>query len=89
MSTTKGQKMELNKVIELLLSESPRNEAVYLAVAALGVARTGQVAEFLGADRSNTGRRLEALAEDGRIVLVDESDSNGKPGRPSRVWAIA
>jgi predicted ArsR family transcriptional regulator len=81
--------MELSKVIELLLSESPRTEAVYLAVAALGMARTAEIADFVGADRSNTGRRLESLAEDGRIVLVDDCDSEGHLGRPSRLWAIA
>lgn len=81
--------MELEKVIELLLSDSPRNEAIVLAVAVLGTARTAEIAEFLGADRSNVGNRLETLAEDGRIVLVDDCDHDGRRGRPSRLWAIA
>lgn len=75
------------EVIGLLNTESPKTEAAFLVVQELGEATTSQIAKALGWDRSNTGRRLEALVEDGRIVLVDEAFHAGERGRPTRVWA--
>jgi len=71
------------------LAESlPNMESVFLAVAYLGSARTSDIAEFVGLDRANTGKLLDALAEEGS-VKVATVDNNGKPGRPSRVWEVA
>lgn len=64
-------------------------ERVFLAVAYLGEARTAEVAKFLNMDRANAGKVLDELAEVGTVELVDDAQSNGKPGRPSRVWAVA
>lgn len=81
--------MNVEKILELLMSPSPKSEAVVIVLAELGgVARTAEIADYLGLDRSNTGRVLEDLAEDGRIVLLDDCDASRR-GRPSRVWALA
>ena len=80
--------MNRQEVIQLLLSESPRNEAAYLALLTLGEARTSEVADFLGQDHANTRRRLDALEAAGRVRVVREGEvaPSGR-GRPSRVWA--
>lgn len=78
-----------NEVIALLMSDSPKTQAVRLVLEMLGEATTAQVAKALTADPANTGRRLEALAEDGVAEMVDDCHTvPGKPGRPSRVWAL-
>lgn len=81
--------MNTNDIVKLLLAPSPRAEAVLLAVAELGTARTREISRYLGMDNSNVTRLLENLEDDGRVVVVDECDHNGGRGRPSRVWAIA
>ena len=82
--------MDKETVINLLLSPSPRCEAILLILEEFGSMRTGEVAAALGLDRSNTGRRLERLAEEGRVILVDDCDYvEGRPGRPSRLWELA
>lgn len=73
---------------DALFSNLTRHEAVYLAVAILGEARTSEVAKLLGDDKANTTKRLEALAEDGRLTIVETANKKPGPGRPSRVWAI-
>lgn len=77
----------LEEVLALLNSNSPKQEAARLVLEAFGELRTSDVAEFLGWDRSNTGRRLEALVEDGLAEIVDEAYHDGKQGRPTRLWA--
>ena len=82
--------MTVEAMIEMLMSPSPRSEATILTLAQLGGrARTGDIARALGLDRSNMGRILEKLADDGRVILVDDCDNDGRRGRPSRVWEIA
>lgn len=76
------------EVIALLCSPSPKAEAVFLYLSIVKQATTGDIAEALGWDKSNTGRRLEALAEDGFVELVDEAHHEGKRGRPARLWQI-
>lgn len=83
---TKPQTFTYEEVIALLTSPSPRTVAVLLCLRTLNEATTGEVAKSLGWDKSNTGRRLEALAEDGLVELVDDSHNNGKAGRPARLW---
>lgn len=73
---------------DALFSNLTRHEAVYLAVALLGEARTSEIAKLLGDDKANTTKRLESLAEDGRISIVETANKKPGPGRPSRVWAI-
>lgn len=78
-----------DELIELLLSPSPKMEAAYLAVRALGLARTSDVATALKMDRSNAGKLLEKLEDDGRVVVVDDCDVlPSQRGRPSRLWAV-
>lgn len=77
------------EVIALLHTNSPRTEAVRLVLEMLGEATTGSVARALGQDKSNTGRRLEALAEDGIVECVDDCHHEGGRGRPSRLWRLA
>jgi predicted ArsR family transcriptional regulator len=77
----------LEEVLALLNSNSPKQEAARLVLQVFGELRTSDVAEFLGWDRSNTGRRLEALVEDGLAEIVDEAHHDGKQGRPTRLWA--
>jgi predicted ArsR family transcriptional regulator len=84
----KEQTFTYDQVIALLDSQSPKCEAVFIVLSVLGEASTSQVAKALGWDRSNTGRRLEALAEDGRILLVDEAFHAGERGRPTRLWSV-
>ena len=74
---------------DALLDKLTRTEAVYLAVALMGEARTSAVAELLRMDKANTTKRLLVLEEDGRIEVVDDAHTGGKPGRPSRLWAVA
>lgn len=74
---------------DALLDKLTRTEAVYLAVALMGEARTASVAQLLNMDKANATKRLLALEEDGRVEIVDEAHSGGKPGRPSRVWAVS
>jgi len=76
------------EVIALLTTFSPKTEAVRLHMETVIQATTGQVAQALGWDKSNTGRRLEALAEDGIVECVDEAHHDGKPGRPARLWRL-
>lgn len=77
------------EVVALLNATSPKCEAALLVLTELVEASTSQIANALGWDRSNTGRRLEALAEDGRIIVVDEAFHDGERGRPTRIWAVA
>lgn len=84
---TVHRKFTIDEVIALLNSRSPKCEAALLVVKALGECRTSDVAAILGWDRANTGRRLEDLAEDGLVELVEEAHHDGKRGRPSRLWA--
>lgn len=74
---------------DALLDKLTRTEAVYLAVALMGEARTVAIADLLKMDKANTTKRLLSLEEDGRVEIVDDCHSGGKPGRPSRVWAVA
>lgn len=74
---------------DALFSNLTRSEAVYLAVALLGEARTSDIAKLLGEDKANTTKRLEALVEEGRVAIVETANRKPGPGRPSRVWAIA
>jgi predicted ArsR family transcriptional regulator len=74
---------------DALFSNLTRTEAVYLAVAMLGNARTADIAKLLDMDKANATKRLEALADDGRVEIVDEANKKPGPGRPSRVWAVA
>ena len=83
---SKPKTFTYEEVIALLNSPSPRTVAVLLCLRTLGEATTGQVAKSLGWDKSNTGRRLEALAEDGLVELVDDAHHEGKAGRPARLW---
>lgn len=73
---------------DALFANLTRHEAVYLAVALLGEARTSDISGLLNMDKANTTKRLEALAEDGRLCVVENSNKKPGPGRPSRVWAI-
>jgi predicted ArsR family transcriptional regulator len=77
-----------SEVVALLNTSSPKHEALFLALCELGQSSTAQIANVLGWDRSNTCSRLEALANQGRIVLVNEAFSDGAPGRPTRLWAV-
>lgn len=77
------------EVVAMLMTASPKCQAIRLYLTAVTEATTGEVANALGMDRSNTGRRLEALAEDGIVECVDEAHHDGKPGRPTRVWRLA
>lgn len=74
---------------DALFSKLTRYEAVYLAVALLGEARTSEISSLLGTDKANTSKRLEALADEGRLMLTELANKNAGPGRPSRVWAVA
>lgn len=76
------------EVIALLNTFSPKTEAVRLHMETVIQATTGEVARALGWDRSNTGRRLEALAEDGIVECVDDTHHDGKVGRPARLWRL-
>lgn len=76
------------EVIALLTTFSPKTEAVRLHMETVIQATTGEVAKALGWDKSNTGRRLEALAEDGIVECIDETHHEGKPGRPARLWRL-
>lgn len=77
------------EVIELLSSPSPKAEAVYLYLCTVVEATTGDIARALNWDKSNTGRRLEALAEDGFVECVDEAyKPTGTRGRPARLWRV-
>lgn len=76
------------EVIALLNTLSPKTEAVRLHMETVLQATTSEVAKALGWDRSNTGRRLEALAEDGIVECVDDTHHDGKPGRPARLWRL-
>jgi predicted ArsR family transcriptional regulator len=76
------------EVIDLLCAPSPKAEAVLLYLTTVHQATTGEIAKALSWDKSNTGRRLEALAEDGLVELVDDSHHEGKRGRPARLWRI-
>jgi hypothetical protein len=40
-------------------------------------------------DKANATKRLLSLEEEGRVEVIDDCNTLGKPGRPSRVWAIA
>ena len=73
---------------EALFSKLTRHEAVYLAVAIMGEARTTQIAELLDMDKANASKRLMALEDEGRVEITDEAQSAGHRGRPSRVWAL-
>lgn len=77
----------LDEVLELLLRQSPKKEAALLVLKAFGELRTSDVAKILGWDRSNTGRRLEELVEDGLAEVVDEAFHDGERGRPTRLWS--
>ena len=74
---------------DALFDKLTRTEAVYLAVALMGEARTVAVAELLDMDKANATKRLLSLEEEGRVEVIDDCHTLGKPGRPSRVWAIA
>ena len=74
---------------DALCDKLTRTEAVYLAVALMGEARTVAVAELLDMDKANATKRLLSLEEEGRVEVIDDCHTLGKPGRPSRVWAIA
>jgi predicted ArsR family transcriptional regulator len=76
------------EVVALLNLPSPKNEAVFLVLAERGQSSTAEIANALGWDRSNTGRRLEALESEGRITLVAEAYNDGTQGRPTRLWDI-
>ena len=77
------------EVMALLTANSPKTEAVRLHLRIVVQATTAEVAKALGMDKSNTGRRLEALAEDGFVELVDDCHHEGGRGRPSRLWRLA
>lgn len=80
---------DFDKLRDALLAKLTRVEAVYLAVALMGEARTAEIAELLDMDRANTSKRLMALEDDGRVEITDEAHVIvGKQGRPSRVWAV-
>jgi predicted ArsR family transcriptional regulator len=74
---------------DALLDNLTRREAVYLAVALMGEGRTADIAKLLGMDKANTSKRLESLADEGRIAVVDDCHTDGRRGRPSRLWAVA
>jgi predicted ArsR family transcriptional regulator len=76
------------EVIALLCSPSPKAEAVLLYLTTVKQATTGEIAKALCWDKSNTGRRLEALAEDGFVECVDDSHHEGNRGRPARLWRV-
>ena len=73
---------------DALLAVLPATEAVYLAVTLLGEAKTDEIAQYVGQDRSNVGRRLEELLANKRIKLTNKALHAGGRGRPSRVWAV-
>jgi len=72
-----------------LMATLPQRDKVFMAVAYLGEARTAEVARLVRMDRSNTARILDILEVEEVVEVVDDCDSDGKAGRPSRVWAIA
>lgn len=74
---------------DALFDKLTRTEAVYLAVALMGQARTVTIAGLLDMDKANATKRLLSLEEEGRVEVIDDCHTLGKPGRPSRVWAIA
>lgn len=74
---------------DALFSNLTRYEAVYLAVALLGEARTSDIAKLLEMDKANTTKRLEGLVGEGRLIVTELSHKNTRPGRPSRLWAVA
>ncbi len=72
-----------------LFDKLTRTEAVYLAVALMGEARTGDIAKLVNMDKANASKRLLFLEDEGRIEVTDEAHTNdGQRGRPSRVWAV-
>lgn len=77
------------EVIALLSTPSPKKEALRLHLQTVMEATTGDIARALGWDRSNTGRRLEELVEEGVVECVDETHHEGGQGRPSRLWRLA
>jgi predicted ArsR family transcriptional regulator len=79
---------DFDKLREALLSKLTRVEAVYLAVALMGEARTSEVADLLEMDKANASKRLMTLEEEGRVEIIDDSHTEGHRGRPSRVWAL-
>jgi predicted ArsR family transcriptional regulator len=80
---------DFSSLRDALFDKLTRTEAVYLAVALMGEARTVAVAELLDMDKANATKRLLFLEEEGRVEVIDDCHTLGKPGRPSRVWAIA
>ena len=76
------------KLRDALLADLRKTEAVFLTVSLFGEAITSEIANFLGLDRSNTGKVLEDLEQAGRLELVDDAEHNGGRGRPSRLWAV-
>jgi predicted ArsR family transcriptional regulator len=79
---------DFDRLREALLSKLTRVEAVYLAVALIGEARTSEVANYLEMDKANATKRLMMLEEEGRVLIADESRNSGHRGRPSRVWTV-
>lgn len=76
-------------LLRALMATLSNRDRVFLAVTYLGEARTADIARLIGMDRSNASRVLDDLHDEGVVEVVDECDSNGKAGRPSRVWAVA
>lgn len=79
---------DYDRLRNALLDKLTRREAVYFTVAMLGEARTTEVSRALNMDKGNTSKRLEELAEEGRLKVVTRSHHTGGKGRPSRVWAV-
>lgn len=79
---------DFSELRDSLLVNLVRKEAVYLAVALMGEARTSEVAQLLSMDKANTSKRLEALEHEGRVEVVDDCHTDGRKGRPSRLWAV-
>lgn len=79
---------DFDKLRDALLAKLTRVEAVYLAVALMGEARTSQIAQLLEMDKANTSKRLMALEDEGRVEITDDAHSEGYRGRPSRLWAV-
>ncbi len=88
VSMSNAKTFTYEEVIALLNTYSPKTQAVRLHMETVLQATTGEVARALGWDRSNTGRRLEALAEDGVLEIVDDCHHDGRQGRPSRLWRL-
>lgn len=78
-----------DEVIALLNSPSPKCLAILVYLRMSDGASTGEIASSLGWDRSNTGRRLETLADQGLVRILKRNHNNGLPGRPTRIWAIS